>query len=199
MRVSVLSAVLQGHTAPLRAAVFSPDGQRVLTASNDRTARIWDARTGQPVAVLQGHTASVSAAVFSPDGARVLTTSDNGTARIWRVFLTTRALLMRRSRRCPAASPKGSASERFWSLSRCLGVSSWGSGLTRLQSGRSGCVTSGRTPARCCRTRQNGPLGERLGGNNEAHKRDPPESAPAPASPAWSTMVCPKPIRCPWR
>jgi dipeptidyl aminopeptidase/acylaminoacyl peptidase len=128
MRVSVLSAVLQGHTAPLRAAVFSPDGQRVLTASNDRTARIWDARTGQPVAVLQGHTASVSAAVFSPDGARVLTTSDNGTARIWRVFLTTRALVDEAKQKVPRCLTQGQRERAFLEpepLPWCIELGKW--------------------------------------------------------------------------
>jgi WD40 repeat protein len=42
---------LQGHTSGVESAVFNPDGSRVLTASRDRTARIWDARpfsTGKP-------------------------------------------------------------------------------------------------------------------------------------------------------
>jgi WD40 repeat protein len=34
-------AVLKGHSGPVRSAVFSPDGERILTASDDTTARIW--------------------------------------------------------------------------------------------------------------------------------------------------------------
>ena len=48
--------LLQGHTGSCPSAAFSPDGQRVVTASDDQTARVWDARTGQAVATLQGHT-----------------------------------------------------------------------------------------------------------------------------------------------
>jgi WD40 repeat protein len=60
----------------VRFAEFSPDGQRILTASNDRTARIWEAQTGKEIAVLWGHTEVVWSAVFSPDGQR-------GLSRLW--------------------------------------------------------------------------------------------------------------------
>ncbi len=76
-------ATLTGHTAAVLAASFSPDGTRVLTASSDKTARIWNATTGQPIATLTGHTDVVWAASFSPDGTRVVTASWDKTARIW--------------------------------------------------------------------------------------------------------------------
>ena len=63
--------------------MFSPDGARVLTASEDNTARLWDAASGQELRVLRGHEDAVRSAVFSPDGARVLTASGDNTARLW--------------------------------------------------------------------------------------------------------------------
>jgi hypothetical protein len=74
---------LIGHNGLVRAAAFSPDGQRVLTASADNTARVWDAQSGNSLAVLQGHQSAVGSAVFSPDGQRVLTASADNTARVW--------------------------------------------------------------------------------------------------------------------
>lgn len=74
---------LTGHTDRVWAAAFSPDGQRVVTASSDGTARIWDAVLGLTVRRLTGHTGFVYRAVFSPDGSRVLTASADKTARIW--------------------------------------------------------------------------------------------------------------------
>ncbi|MEN0065663.1 MAG: WD40 repeat domain-containing protein [Myxococcota bacterium] len=78
------TTVLHGHTGPVIAAAFSPDGQRVVTASLDDTARVWQADgTGLPV-VLEGHTNGVTAAAFSPDDQHVVTASDDRTARVWR-------------------------------------------------------------------------------------------------------------------
>ena len=59
----------------VNSAVFSPDGSRVVTASRDKTARLWDAKTGAALATLSGHTDVVNSAVFSPDGGRVVTGS----------------------------------------------------------------------------------------------------------------------------
>ena len=74
--------------------MFAPDGGRILTASNDKTARLWD-RDGKPLAILEGHTDAVNSAVFAPDGGRILTASDDKTARLWEAFPETQTLLDR--------------------------------------------------------------------------------------------------------
>lgn len=71
------------HEGPVRQAVFSRDGRRVLTTSDDHTARVWDAATGEPVTPPLVHQGAVVDGNFSPDGRMVLTASEDGTARLW--------------------------------------------------------------------------------------------------------------------
>ena len=61
------------HRIRSRSASFSPDGSRIVTASTDKTAKVWDARTGAEVLTLKGHTGQVTSASFSPDGSRIVT------------------------------------------------------------------------------------------------------------------------------
>jgi WD40 repeat protein/transcriptional regulator with XRE-family HTH domain len=71
------------HNAEIWNVTFSPDGKKVATASQDKTAKIWDATTGQLLLTLRGHTESVNGIVYSPDGKRIATTSDDHTAKVW--------------------------------------------------------------------------------------------------------------------
>jgi WD40 repeat protein len=74
---------LRGHGGVVTSAAFSPDGRRIVTASTDRTARVWDAATGQQMLALAGHEAEVRSAAFSRDGTRIVTASSDNTARVW--------------------------------------------------------------------------------------------------------------------
>ena len=71
------------HAGPVYTARFGRDGTRFVTASRDRTARVWDAATGQPVTPPLRHAGPVMTAELSPDGMRVVTASDDHTARLW--------------------------------------------------------------------------------------------------------------------
>ena len=63
--------LLEGHDGAVFSAAFSPDGARIVTASADGTARIWDAATGSPVGEPLRQRDAVFSAAFSPDGARM--------------------------------------------------------------------------------------------------------------------------------
>jgi WD40 repeat protein/uncharacterized caspase-like protein len=72
-----------GHSRRLFSAVFSADGRLVATASEDKTARVWEAATGNEIRRFPEHPQPVSSAAFSPDGRFLLTGSWDGIARLW--------------------------------------------------------------------------------------------------------------------
>jgi WD40 repeat protein len=87
--------------------------RRTPTASEDRTARIWDAATGNEIAVLRGHEGSVTSAAFSPDGSRIVTASGDRTARVWDAATGKEIAVLRGHEdavRSAAFSPDGSRS-----------------------------------------------------------------------------------------
>jgi WD40 repeat protein/serine/threonine protein kinase len=71
------------HGHEVEHAAFSPDGHRVVTASRDHTARVWDADTGEAVTPPLRHDDIVWKARFSPDGRYVVTAGRDRTARVW--------------------------------------------------------------------------------------------------------------------
>ncbi len=85
-RISIeLIASLVGHSDTIRSVAFSPAGNLLITASHDKTARIWRAQRAQCIHTLTGHTKWVSGAEFSPNGRYVLTSSYDGSDIIWEV------------------------------------------------------------------------------------------------------------------
>jgi WD40 repeat protein/uncharacterized caspase-like protein len=74
-----------GHNAEIFNAFFSNDDSKVVTASFDGTAKIWDATNGRLISDLRSHKSRVEFAVFNPTGDKILTTSSDSTAKIWDV------------------------------------------------------------------------------------------------------------------
>jgi WD40 repeat protein len=71
------------HDDSIFAAAFDPKGERIITASADKTARIWNSRTGEPIGKPLQHKSRVYAAAFDSTGDRLLTASEDNTAEIW--------------------------------------------------------------------------------------------------------------------
>ena len=63
-------AVLREHEGRVARAVFSPSGDRVLTAGRE-TVRIWDWDARKQSKKLKGHEGGVSGVAFSPDNKTV--------------------------------------------------------------------------------------------------------------------------------
>ncbi|PAW71002.1 MAG: hypothetical protein B9S38_06920 [Verrucomicrobiia bacterium Tous-C4TDCM] len=75
----------KGLAGYVRAAKFNPDGTRLVTASDDKTVKLWDSGTGLEVLTLRNHTRELLSLAMSPDGTRIAagTAGIRGDLKIW--------------------------------------------------------------------------------------------------------------------
>jgi WD40 repeat protein/serine/threonine protein kinase len=76
-------ASFQAHVGDVYFVTFSHDGNLFATAGQDKTARVWNVRTTQPVCVCKGHTNEVNWVDFSPDQRLLATASDDHNVKVW--------------------------------------------------------------------------------------------------------------------
>ncbi|KAI1854212.1 hypothetical protein JX266_001353 [Neoarthrinium moseri] len=81
---------LEGHSEPVTAVAFSPDGKLLASASRDHTIRLWNAYTGTHLQTLEGHDDDVNTITFSPNNQILASESSDQTIRIWDVTTGTR-------------------------------------------------------------------------------------------------------------
>jgi WD40 repeat protein len=75
-----------GHAASIRSMMFSPNGKYLVTIGDDRTARLWEVKSGQELRSFGGHSTAITALAFSPNSQKLATVSHgDGVARIWDV------------------------------------------------------------------------------------------------------------------
>ena len=76
---------LTGHSNSVNSVAISPDGQILVSGSDDNTIKIWQLSTGQELRTLTGHSDSVNSVVISPDGQTVVSGSSDKTIKIWQL------------------------------------------------------------------------------------------------------------------
>ena len=84
---SVRICVFEGHKSKINTVLFSPDGRKIISASNDTTLRLWDLATGAGH-VLGNHDGGVHAVSFFPNGRHVISASSDRSLRLWDTLLT---------------------------------------------------------------------------------------------------------------
>ncbi|MEG4860948.1 hypothetical protein QUB75_26310 [Microcoleus sp. K1-B6] len=75
--------LLGGNHSGVQAVAIAPDGKRAISASSDKTLKIWDTDTGRELRTLTGHTGSLRGAAIALDGLRAISALDDNTLKIW--------------------------------------------------------------------------------------------------------------------
>ncbi len=75
--------VFTGHQRYVTAISCNHDGRWILSASEDKTLKLWDVKTGSELKSLTGHGAVVTCVCFSQDGRRALSGGEDNTLRVW--------------------------------------------------------------------------------------------------------------------
>lgn len=75
-------AILRGHTDVVSSAVLSPNEDEILSASWDKTIRIWNTK-GQCLKILKGHTDIIQSVIYRSDGLQIASASNDKTVRLW--------------------------------------------------------------------------------------------------------------------
>ncbi len=77
---------MEGHKGLVWSAVFNPTGTQIVTASWDKTARIWDAESGELLHTLEGHTDWIRSAIYDPNGNHIITIGEDHKTIIWDAY-----------------------------------------------------------------------------------------------------------------
>jgi len=85
-KTSLETVVQKGHNAAVKAVEISPDGKYIVTGSRDKSAKLWDKKSGLELRTFIGHNHTINSVSFSKDGKYIATSSADNTAKIWNVL-----------------------------------------------------------------------------------------------------------------
>jgi WD40 repeat protein len=74
---------VEGHSNWVLGAAVTPDGKRAVSASYDKTLKVWDLETGRPLRTLEGHSEFVWGVAVTPDGQRAVSASGDKRLKAW--------------------------------------------------------------------------------------------------------------------
>ncbi|MFL5654572.1 MAG: protein kinase domain-containing protein [Ktedonobacteraceae bacterium] len=81
--IGTMLCAYRGHSAPVRSLAWNPDGQRIISASGEKTIHIWDGRTGDNLHIYRDIADSVLFVGWSADGRYVATAGSDMQVRVW--------------------------------------------------------------------------------------------------------------------
>jgi len=81
--IAILERRLSGHANMVWDVLVTQDGRRIVSASNDRTAKVWDVSSGSELFTLRGHKAYVCSISIASDSHRVATGAMDGEVIVW--------------------------------------------------------------------------------------------------------------------
>ena len=79
MFTGACTGVLSGHTGEISKVTFNPQGSKILTASSDRSCKLWSADTGTLIQNLVGHEDEIFSCAFNYEGDTIITGSKDNT------------------------------------------------------------------------------------------------------------------------
>lgn len=86
VRGEVSAEIFVMHSRGVARCAWNPAGNMLVSASWDRTLKLWDASSGYILMTLRGHTDWVSCCAWNRDGTRIASSSFDGTLKIWDVI-----------------------------------------------------------------------------------------------------------------
>ena len=74
---------LVGHLGAVYTIDIDATDKYLVSGSDDKTAKLWDFKTGKLIRTFSGHNGAITYVKITPDGKRLITSSRDGSVKIW--------------------------------------------------------------------------------------------------------------------